>query len=190
MSNPNLLPPNQTLLEAALSEIPARIDDLPVVIRHLWDANRCPESLLPWLAWALSVDTWDTHWPDDVKRQVILASSEVHRHKGTVAALKQALAAFGVMIELQEWFDTDSAPHTFILHTPVSEVSRSHSASQLNPHNYHTIEKAIDAIKPVRSHYQFKAQADWHSDIAMGGNVSGVSMMLGQMQLTTQEQAA
>ena len=45
-------------------------------------------------------------------------------------------------------------------------------------------------LRPVRSHYQFKAQADWHSVIAMGGNVSGVSVMLGQMQLTTAEQAA
>ena len=118
-------------------------------------------------------------------------AANVHRHKGTVAALKQALGSFGVVIECQEWFETGEPAHTFILHTPISEDSRRHIESQLNPRNYKTIAKAIDAIKPVRSHYQFKAQADWHSDMAMGGSVYGVSIMLGQMQLTlTKEQAA
>ena len=191
MITDNLLPPNQTALEAGLSEVQARLDALPVPIRHLWDAEHCPEDCLPWLAWALSVDAWDTYWPAHVKRQVILASANVHRHKGTVAALKQALGSFGVAIECQEWFETNEPAHTFILHTPISEDSRRHLESQLNPRNYKTITKAIDAIKPVRSHYQFKAQADWHSDMAMGGHVYGVSIMLGQMQLTlAKEQAA
>ena len=191
MTTDNLLPPNQTALEAGLSEVQARLNELPVTVRQLWDAEHCPEDCLPWLAWALSVDAWDTYWPAHVKRQVILASANVHRHKGTVAALKQALGSFGVVIECQEWFETGEPAHTFILHTPISEDSRRHIESQLNPRNYKTIAKAIDAIKPVRSHYQFKAQADWHSDMAMGGSVYGVSIMLGQMQLTlTKEQAA
>ena len=191
MTTDNLLPPNQTKLEAGLSEVQARIDDLPVPIRHLWDADHCPENLLPWLAWALSVDTWDTYWPVHVKRQVILASSEVHRHKGTVAALKQALGAFGVAVELQEWFETDSAAHTFALHTPISEDSRSRPESQLNPRNYLTIEKAINAIKPVRSHYQFKAQADWQSELGVGNSLSSATIIMGKMRLTPPpEQAA
>ena len=165
---------------------------LPVPIRQLWDAEHCPEDCLPWLAWALSVDAWDTYWPAHVKRQVILASANVHRHKGTVTALKQALGAFGVAIECQEWFETGEPAHTFTLHTPISEDSRRHIESQLNPRNYKTMTKAIDAIKPVRSHYLFKAQANWQSQVGVTDNLSGATVMLGQMRLivTEKEQAA
>ena len=192
MTTDNLLPPNQTALEAGLSEVQARLNELPVTVRQLWDAERCPEACLPWLAWALSVDAWDTYWPVHVKRQVVLASANVHRHKGTVAALKQALGSFGVAIECQEWFETGEPAHTFILHTPISEDSRRHIESQLNPRNYTTIAKAIDAIKPVRSHYLFRAQANWQSQVGVSDNLSGATVMLGQMRLivTDKEQAA
>ena len=79
MTTDNLLPPNQTALEAGLSEVQARLNELPVTVRQLWDAEHCPEDCLPWLAWALSVDAWDTYWPAHVKRQVILASAQVCR---------------------------------------------------------------------------------------------------------------
>ena len=117
------------------------------------------------------------------ERQVILASSEVHRHKGTVAALKQALGALGVEMTLQEWFEMDEAPHTFVLHTPITEISRRHTESQLNPRNYKTIKRAVDAIKPVRSHYRFKAEAAWQKTLGLGTHLSGVSIIMGQMQL-------
>ncbi|HHA2458269.1 TPA: phage tail protein I, partial [Stenotrophomonas maltophilia] len=63
----NLLPTNATHAERALARaIVAR--PLPVDITALWDADRCPTALLPWLAWALSVDEWKAYWPEAVKR--------------------------------------------------------------------------------------------------------------------------
>jgi phage tail P2-like protein len=62
---------------------------------HLWNPATCPAALLPWLAWALSVDEWDDAWTEATKRAVIAASVEVHRRKGTVGSIKKALAAAG-----------------------------------------------------------------------------------------------
>lgn len=91
----NLLPPQETPLEAALDQTFGRMSDLPVPIDRLWDPQRCPVTHLAWLAWALSVDDWNPEWPEDRKRMVIAASIEVHRHKGTVGSIKRALAASG-----------------------------------------------------------------------------------------------
>lgn len=91
----SLLPPNSTPLERALEGASQRLDAVPVPIDTLWSAGRCPAPLLPWLAWSLSVDTWEADWPETVKRAVIAASFRVHQRKGTVASVREALAAAG-----------------------------------------------------------------------------------------------
>ena len=45
----------------------------------------------PWLAWALSVDTWDSNWSTEVKRAFIAESLAVHRQKCTLAAIRRVL---------------------------------------------------------------------------------------------------
>lgn len=66
MSNPvTILPPNATSLETALDGAGAvRIDAVQVPVGTIWRPEACPEELLPWLAWALSVDVWDESWPE------------------------------------------------------------------------------------------------------------------------------
>lgn len=97
-----LLPPNQTRLEAALANA-VQWPLTPETIATLWDAATCPPSLLPWLAWALSVDEWDSQWPDERKRNAVLQSIALHRKKGTPWAVKTALAAIGYpVLELVE----------------------------------------------------------------------------------------
>lgn len=102
----DLLPPNSTALERALAET-LRLGHLdPEAIRRLWNPWTCPESHLPWLAWALSVDVWDDAWPVERKRATIAGSIEWHRKKGTPWAVEQALAGAGyrdsVLIEHRE----------------------------------------------------------------------------------------
>lgn len=92
---PTLLPSNATRLERALGQVIGRISDVPVPIADLWSPHRCPAPLLPWLAWALSVDEWDAGWPEDRKRDVIAASVEIHRHKGSMWAVRRTLAVMG-----------------------------------------------------------------------------------------------
>ena len=97
---PDLLPPNATTQERAIS---LSVDRLPAVpLKTLWTPATCPEAQLPWLAWALSVDEWSAVWPVETKRQVIAASIEQHRKKGTVGALRRALQRLGYEVEIDE----------------------------------------------------------------------------------------
>ena len=90
-----LLPSNRTATEVALEAATARAAEVPVPINTLWDPDSCPAEVLPWLAWALSVDTWDPDWPEEVRREVIRQSVEVHRHKGTIGSVRRILQAAG-----------------------------------------------------------------------------------------------
>ncbi len=96
----DLLPPNATPAERAFSLATGR--DMPVPIKQLWSPATCPAAVLPWLAWALSVDEWDSTWPVETQRQVIAASIEQHRKKGTVGALRRALQRLGYEVEIDE----------------------------------------------------------------------------------------
>ena len=91
----NLLPPNANEHEQALDDATARIGSVPVEIVKTWTAPTCPADLLPWLAWALSVDEWDESWNETQKRAMIAASYEIHSHKGTPFSIKTALQALG-----------------------------------------------------------------------------------------------
>lgn len=91
-----LLPPSSTPLERALDQTAAaRLAALPSVVASLWNADTCPSALLPYLAWAMSVDEWNDGWGVDKKRAVIKESRHIHQHKGTLSAIKRALAALG-----------------------------------------------------------------------------------------------
>ena len=100
----SLLPPNATKLEKALeAHFAARVEALPAEApRDAWIPERCPEALLPWLAWALSVDRWDPDWTPDIKRAVIAAAWSDHQKKGTVGAVKRALEDVGAVYDLDE----------------------------------------------------------------------------------------
>jgi phage tail P2-like protein len=88
-----LLPPNATALERAVTVAQRHLSELPVDTRHIRNPATCPAPLLPFLAWELSVDEWNPAWGDDVKRRVIAESISVHRRKGTRGAVRRALEA-------------------------------------------------------------------------------------------------
>jgi len=141
----HMLPPNATAEEKAISSAMARLSDVPVPIRELWNPDSCPVDLLPWLAWALSVDVWDTDWPEDKKRNVIKASIEVHRHKGTPYAVEAALEAMGFMAKVSEWFKYGGDPYKFKVEVDVID-------SGLTLEGVKLIETTVTKTKNVRSH--------------------------------------
>ena len=96
MSEPvSILPPNASPAERAIERgLRAHPVDL-TPLSALLDPETCPRHLLPYLAYAHSVDTWDPDWSEATKRSVIAGSLEVHRRKGTVGAVRQALADAG-----------------------------------------------------------------------------------------------
>ncbi len=154
MNKPTLLPPNATELERAIEQASARIEDVPVLVATLWDPDRCDARWLGWLAWALSVDVWDAGWDDKTKREVIKQAVPVHRVKGTIGAVRRALATLGIRIDITEWFeygpDENAVPHIFRLDAyadNIFEVGYVMDARLLD-----MVARVIESVKPVRSH--------------------------------------
>jgi phage tail P2-like protein len=143
----SLLPINATAQEQALEGATARVSDVPVLVRESWDPDTCPSALLPWLASAFSVDAWDATWSDDQKRQAIRDSVYVHRHKGTIGAVKRALSAIGFSAQVQEWFNQQppAAPGTFRLLLTADQVGFSLA-------DIDRIVSVVDSTKNLRSH--------------------------------------
>lgn len=173
MTNKSLLPVNATNLEKDVEGVVSRIDDIPVPIKDLWNPESCPAQLLPWLAWAVSVDVWESSWPENIKRKVIANSLAIHRIKGTVKSVEQALDALGVKVEISEWFEHDGQPHTFYLTALVNSNLSDKKETILGPKLYRTLRKSIDQVKPVRSHYDFRVGAAMESNtgVACGASV-------------------
>lgn len=90
-----LLPHNATPAELAFEAVLREAFTPQVPLREIWDPETCPVSLLPWLAGAFSVDEWDPGWSESAKRAAIAQSFSVHQKKGTIGAVKEAVAAAG-----------------------------------------------------------------------------------------------
>lgn len=100
----SLLPPSSTKLERAIEAATAL--DIAVPIADLWNPATCPESCLPWLAWALHLtdaEGWRLAVTSSQKRALIAKSIALHRKKGTPWSIKEALKAAGFNdLEIQE----------------------------------------------------------------------------------------
>lgn len=84
----HILAPNATEYERTLASQVDRLLDLNIPIRLLWNPWECPEHLLPYLAWALSVDLWDSSWPITKRRSVVANAIKHHRMKGTLQGIQ------------------------------------------------------------------------------------------------------
>lgn len=88
MTAVRLLPSNATALEVALDDVLARPDQIPAPLRQLWRPDEIDPALLPWLAWALSVDYWREDWSEAKRRSVAGYSIHHHQTKGTLASVR------------------------------------------------------------------------------------------------------
>ncbi|WP_447045334.1 phage tail protein I [Vreelandella sp. H-I2] len=142
-----LLPGNASRLERAAAEALADIQRVPVPLRQLWNPYTCPERLLPYLAWAFSVDRWDPAWSTAAKREVIATSFYVHRKKGTIAALRRVVEPLGYLLEVDEWWQTapEGEPGTFALRIGVLETG-------ITDEMYDELTRLIDDAKPLTRH--------------------------------------
>lgn len=121
MSDSRLLPTGSSPLEVAAAKACAEIEKTPVSIRELWNPDTCPANLLPWLAWAFSVDRWDEKWPEATKRAVIRDAYFIHCHKGTIGAIRRVVEPLGYLINVTEWWENSDPPGTFRLDIGVLE---------------------------------------------------------------------
>lgn len=144
MSNGTLLPANATPLERAAAEAAAEIQRVPILLRELWSPWTCPARLLPYLAWAFSVDRWDEDWSEAAKREVIADSFYVHKKKGTIGALRRVVEPLGYLLRVTEWWETEpEGPRgTFALRIGVLETG-------ITDAMYLELERLIDDAKPL-----------------------------------------
>lgn len=173
----SLLPPNATPLETALEETAARLSDVPVPLRALWDPATCPAELLPWLAWGVSIDFWDAAWTVEQKRAAIAGAIDAQRRKGTRASLRAVLDRFDPLIELVEWFEDSELlePHTFRLELPLALDSEVAYDTALIT----ALVRDISAVKPLRSHMMVvqRMHAEAHAALLSGAIVAGVARL-------------
>ncbi|SHF00308.1 phage tail protein, P2 protein I family [Modicisalibacter ilicicola DSM 19980] len=146
MSN-SLLPPNATPLERHVATALAEIQRVPVPLRQLWSPATCPAHLLPYLAWAFSVDRWDTTWSEATKRGVISAAFYVHQRKGTISALRRVVEPLGYLLEVDEWWQQQpqGAPGTFALRIGVLDTG-------ITDAMYTELTRLVDDAKPLTRH--------------------------------------
>lgn len=91
----SILPSTTHEIEREMDDIISSIIQFETPLADLWDADKCPEPLLIYLAWALSVDVWNDDWSEQVKRDVCRKSLDVHRLKGTAKSMQEAVDALG-----------------------------------------------------------------------------------------------
>lgn len=142
-----LLPGNATELERLAAQALAQIERVPVPLRDLWNPDACPVALLPYLAWAFSVDRWSQAWPESAKRTAIKAAYFIHSRKGTIGALRRVVEPLGYLIEVREWWEELplGVPGTFrlligVLDTGITEAM------------YQELTWLIDDAKPLSRH--------------------------------------
>lgn len=144
MGAASLLPRNASQLEYLAAQALAQIQRTPIPLRELWNPNKCPVEFLPYMAWAFSVDRWDSEWTEATKRAAIKASFYIHKHKGTIGAIRRVVEPLGYLIEIIEWFNTvpEGVPGTFALKVGVLETG-------ITEEIYQELERLIDDAKPV-----------------------------------------
>lgn len=143
--NSTLLPPSSTAWMRSTEAATARLSGITVAIRTLWTPTDCPVDLLPYLAWALSVDRWDKDWPPERKIAVIQRSYWLHRRKGTRAAVRRVIEDMGFSATFAEWFDVGDAPGTFRLEVDVNGIG-------ITPKTLDELNRLIGDAKPVSRH--------------------------------------
>lgn len=150
--SPSLVPPNSPRLEQALDAATARILDITTNLRRFWSADDCPEALLPWLAWQLSLDNWSSDWPLAIKRNRIRQAIYIARRKGTAESVRLVVQSFGGGVAIREWWEQDppGAPYTFDLTLNLDQAGAPSSAAFVD-----SVVEEVRRTKPVTRHFTF-----------------------------------
>lgn len=138
----SLLPPSASALERRLAAACADLAELPVPLRDLFNPYACPAWMLPYLAWARSVDRWDERWPEETRRRVVADAFYVHAHKGVISALRRVVEPFGYLLEVIEWWQSGAEPGTFRLKISVQDQG-------ITEETFNELERLIAGAKPL-----------------------------------------
>jgi len=140
----SLLPANASDLERKLEQ--ALKLDLPCDIAKLWHPDVCPSEFLPALAKQYGSPYFDQDWDETTKRKIIKASFVTFKIRGTRKSLIDALAPFGKVLEINEWFNEQGAK------TGTFSIRFALSNQGMNEDAYNQILRLIDEVRPVSRH--------------------------------------
>lgn len=164
-----LLPPNATKIEQALAAIiQEQFDKLPMnVKRELWNPDKCPVHLLPWLAWTFGLESWDNTWSESIKRARIREAIPIAKSKGTLGSIRRLLKSYGGNIAIREWWQTEpkGEPHTFEIVLTLSGNDGEAATAEFIT----SVMRDIDRTKPVRSHYTATQGVQFNQKISAYG---------------------
>lgn len=149
-----LLPPNATRLERALESATARTGNIAAPIDALLDPMTINVEWLPWLAWGLSLDSWDADWSEQVKRKAVAQSIALHRIKGTRQSIEAVLARFDQLLRVVEWHETTprGVPHTFEIILPLAVGDTAPGGTRATAAFAEAIIREVTRVKPLREH--------------------------------------
>lgn len=105
------------------------------------------------ISWDATV--WRDSWPVELKRSVLKNTISEKRKKGTVRAVKDALASISSVASIVEWWQTEpkGIPHTFTIYATQAEIE-----GTIDVEMQEDLIALIDDAKPLRSHYTFVIQ--------------------------------
>jgi len=118
--------------EAGKVAIYSRIDDLP-------------EDVLDVLAWQFSVDWYDPDADVATKRKAIKEALEIHKIKGTPAAVQRVVEIYFGDGDVEEWFQYGGQPGFFRVRTSNPEATNEKAA---------LFAKAVNAVKRLSAYLE------------------------------------
>lgn len=138
-------------LDPLLQEVTAALD-LPSIYVSI---DGLSSEQLDHLAYAWDASVWRDSWPIELKRSVVKNVVTEKRKKGTVSAVRDALASIQSAATIKEWWETDpkGTPHTFTIYATLGKIE-----GVLDAEMQEDLIRLIDDAKPVRSHYTFVIQ--------------------------------
>lgn len=158
------MPPNATPLLRALDAATARITRIPAGrLAELCSPDDCPPPLLPWLAWAASVDRWDGDWPEAVQREAIRQSRRKHELRGTWAAVRAEMEIAGAVWDWSEGPD------------PMTGTVTIRNGASIHAAGIAGLRARLDAVKRASFHLGVVFEQGIRAEIALGFGLSAIS---------------
>lgn len=140
-SDPNMV----ALAQGVANILAARVDEIEEASIYT-RIDSLPESLLDILAHDFKIDWYDYNYPVEAKRNLIKTNYYVHRHLGTVGAVRSAIQSIYPNSDVEEWWQDfyDGEPYHFRV--------MMESAAPIMPVSTETLLAAIYLYKSLRSH--------------------------------------
>lgn len=157
-----------TAIEAQLREVSA-MTDTPCLYANI---DKRTSEQLDHLAYGWDASVWRDYWSIELKRSIIKNVVTEKRKRGTLKAVKDAVASLGSAATIKEWWQLEpkGAPHTFTVSATLSSLN-----GVLDSEMQEDLFTLIDDAKPARSHYTLVIIRDVKGRLGVTGYIRHVS---------------